>query len=250
MGVDFRLKQTEFAGFIRNPQAAPPLDVDGERMATYRELFFNNIISFLTSNFPVLHSLYDEQPWRQLAQDFYSQHRCQTPYFCEIAEEFIAYLQDQRQHTDDYPFLLELAHYEWVEMALAIAQEQPKFGGEDFASRVLEQPLALSPLAWPLVYQYPVQRICSEYLPIEAPEQATYLIVYRDGEDEVHFMQTTAFTFSLLQLIEQNPGTSGAWVLQQLAAAMPQLTPQQVLEFGGLTLQELAGKGILIPDNA
>jgi hypothetical protein len=37
----------------------------------------------------------------------------------------IAYLQNERKtNADDYPFILELAHYEWVEMALSIAQEE------------------------------------------------------------------------------------------------------------------------------
>lgn len=248
MAVDFKAKQAEFAGYIRNPrQAASPADVPSRRMAMYRELFFNNIDSFLASNFPVLRSLLNDSQWYELAQDFYSQHRCATPYFCEIAEEFLDYLQNQRQQPGDFPFLLELAHYEWVEMALSISQETPRFGDQDFAAEIMQRSMALSPVAWPLVYRFPVQRICSDYLPLEAPEQATYLIVYRDVDDDVHFMQTTGFGFGLLQWIEQNPGRSGEAALQALAAAWPQLSTQQLSEFGGQTLQQLAAKHILIP---
>jgi hypothetical protein len=92
-----------------------------------------------------------------------------------------------------------------------------------------------------------VQRICADFLPLEVPLQATYLIVYRDADDEVHFMQTTAFTFSLLQLIEQNPAIDGYAALQNLAGEMPQLSSEQLSEFGAQTLQELARKGIVIP---
>lgn len=248
MAVDFKAKQAEFAAYIRNPEQSPrPNDVAANRMAMYRELFFNNIDSFLSSNFPVLRSLLNDEQWQALAQDFYAVHSCTTPYFSEIAEEFLDYLQNQRQQAEDYPFLLELAHYEWVEMALSIAKDTPEFGDEGFAAEVMQRPLSLSPLAWPLAYRFPVQRICVDFLPVEVPEQPTYLIVYRDADDNVHFMQTTPLTFSLLQLIEQNPTFDGSAMLQALAGEMPQLSSQQLSEFGGQTLQELARKGIVIP---
>lgn len=248
MAVDFKAKQAEFAGYIRNPGQCPmPNDVAANRMAMYRELFFNNIDSFLSSNFPVLRSLLSDGQWQELAQDFYSVHSCTTPYFSEIAEEFLDYLQNQRKQPEDYPFLLELAHYEWVEMALSIAKEAPEFGDPQFVAEVMQRPLRLSPLAWPLAYRFPVQRICTDFLPLEAPEQATYLIVYRDAYDDVHFMQTTPFTFSLLQLIEQHPAIDGSTALQTLAGEMPQLSLQQLSEFGAQTLQEMARKGIVIP---
>lgn len=248
MSVDFKAKQAEFASYIRTQEhASLPDDVSPRRMAMYRELFFNNIDSFLAGNFPVLRSLLNDQQWQQLAEDFYARHRCSTPYFSEIAEEFIDYLQNQRQPADDYPFMLELAHYEWVEMALAIARDEPVYGGEQFVASVMQKPMALSPVAWPLIYRFPVQKICKDYLPLAAPEQPSYLIVYRDAEDDVHFMQTTAFTFSLLQLIEQNPAITGNTALQTLASETPQLSPQQLAEFGAQTLQELARKGIIIP---
>ena len=31
--------------------------------------------------------------------------------------------EDERDNEADFPFLLELAHYEWVEMALSIAKD-------------------------------------------------------------------------------------------------------------------------------
>lgn len=250
MTADFKAKQAEFAAYIRDPERfPPPADVDPRRMAMYRELFFNNINSFLSSNFPVLRAILPDADWQALAQDFYVYHRCQTPHFSEIAEEFLDYLQNERQETGDWPFLLELAHYEWVEMALAIARDEPVFGDGAFAAEVLNRKPMLSPLAWPLVYQFPVERIGPDFLPRTVPEQATYLIVYRDRSDEVRFMQTTPFTYALLQLIERHGGRlSGAAALQALSQELPQaLDPQSLMTFGGQTLQELAAKDILIP---
>lgn len=249
MSVDFKTKQAEFAAYIRDPNNCPvPNDVDPQRMAMYRELFFNNINSFLSSNFPVLRAILTDQQWQALAQDFFVQHRCQTPHFSEIAEEFLDYLQNQRDCRDDFAFLLELAHYEWVEMALSIAKDTPIFGDQAFVANILHRQLTLSPLAWPLVYQYPVERIGPNYLPQSAPEQPTCLIVYRDREDDMHFMQTTIHNFRLLQLIEQNSGLIGSDYLQALRAELPENMDQQnLLDFASKTLQEMAAKDILIP---
>jgi hypothetical protein len=249
MSVDFRAKQAEFASYIRAPDSRPvPGDVSPRRMAMYRELFFNNINSFLSSNFPVLRKILDDEQWLALAQDFYLQHRCQTPHFSEIAEEFLDYLQNERNAEGDLPFMLELAHYEWVEMALSISQAEPVFGNAEFVADVLEKRLALSPLAWPLVYRYPVEKIGPEFLPQVPPEQPSYLIVYRDRADDVHFMQTTAVTFRLLQVIQAQDSPLGERCLHTLAAELSQqIDPQTLMQFGLQTLQELAAKDILIP---
>ena len=64
MRVDFKAKQLEFAAYIRDPENNPlPADVQPQRMAMYRELFFNNIDSFLSANFPVLRTLLNDRQW-------------------------------------------------------------------------------------------------------------------------------------------------------------------------------------------
>jgi len=248
MAVDFRTTQSRFAAYIRDPDSnPPPVDVESRRMAMYRELFFNNIDSFIASNFPVLRTILSDGQWLELTQDFYARHRCDTPYFSEIAEEFLAYLQNERSNPDDYPFLLELAHYEWVEMALSIAKEAPALGDGDFLENLLRQRIALSPLAWPLLYRYPVQAIGPGFLPLEAPEQPTCLIVYRDELDQVHFLKTTGLTIRLLQILQDQGAMSGEACLQAVAAEFPQIDLQALMTNGFTILRELAEKGILIP---
>ncbi len=129
-------------------------------MGIYRDLFFNNITGFLSTNFPVLKSLYDEKPWQELCRDFYTEFRCHTPLFPEIPREFLRYLQDCRQdHQDDPPFILELAHYEWVELALSLDEAELDGIEANPDGDLLNGIPVLSPLAWPLSYQYPVHRI-------------------------------------------------------------------------------------------
>lgn len=247
MTVDFRRKQAEFAAYIRDPMRNPaPEDVAPERMAMYHELFFNNIDSFLSSNFPVIRKILPDEQWYALAQDFFAEHRCSTPHFSEIAEEFLDYLQT-RNKADDFPFLLELAHYEWVEMALAISPLEPQTAAPSFADEILVQKIIMSPLAWLLAYRFPVQQISPEFLPTSPPVQPTCLIVYRDADYTVHFVQPSPLTFRLLQLLEQNPNLTGENCLQALITETPQLNPQMLFAEGEQILKEVAGKGIILP---
>ena len=183
--------QTEFTAHIRDPdRQAVPDGIEDRRMKIYRELFFNNISSLLASNFPVLHRLLDDEAWEALVRDFYANHRSKTPLFPEIAREFLQYLQDEREeHSSDLPFLLELAHYEWVELALSLDERDTTDLAADRDGDPLQGVPVLSPLVWVLSYRFPVHRISPDFQPGSAPEQATHLLVYRNRADDVKFMQ-------------------------------------------------------------
>lgn len=243
--IDFKSKQAEFSAYIRNPDAHPcPADVAPERMQMYRELFFNNVESFLSSNFPVLHTLLAQQQWQQLVQDFFENHPCTTPYFSEIPEEFMLYLQSERPpNADDYPFMLELAHYEWVEMALSISQEtQPQT--PPVSPLQLTQKISLSPLTWLLAYQYPVHRISPDYLPSEAPEQPSYLAVYRNAEDNVKFIELAPMSFHLLQTLQNQQHAIS--IKQFLSEVLPENTDESLKNAAIEALQHFMEKNIIV----
>lgn len=245
MRVDFKVKQHEFAAYIRDPENNPaPADVKKQRMSMYRELFFNNIEGFLSGNFPVLRKILTDRQWFALAQDFFAKHLCKTPYFSQIPEEFLDYLQNERDNPDDLPFLLELAHYEWIEMALSIAKEEPVVNRQNL-DNLPEQTVALSPLAWPLVYQYPVQKIGPAFLPLEAPEQPTFLIVYRNKEDDVNFVEITPITYRLLEIVQEYESLLVEDCLKQVAEESNHADPEFIIAGGLQILKALAEKTII-----
>ena len=241
--VDFKAKQAEFSAYIRNPGTNPcPADIQPKRMQMYRELFFNNVDSFLSSNFPVLRKILSDTQWQQLAQDFFANHTCTSPYFSEIPEEFIAYLQNERvANTDDYPFMLELAHYEWVEMALSIAQESLT---ETKSQQItdLDQTISLSPLAWLLAYQFPVHKISPDYLPLQS-QQPSYLVVHRNCEDEVKFIELAPMSYHLLQTIQNQQPIS---VANCLTVVLPDNNPDESLKNSAIqALQQFIDKQLV-----
>tara|TARA_R110000868_G_scaffold392875_1_gene663708 strand:- start:21554 stop:22276 length:723 start_codon:yes stop_codon:yes gene_type:complete len=226
--------QYQFAAHIRDPEHnVKPSDVEDRRMKIYRELFFNNVEAFLARTFPVLKSVYSETQWQALAREFYSQHKCQTPYFNEIAQEFVLFLQHEHQADDDPAFMLELAHYEWMELALEIAEgEIEKTSHADWLTVVPQA----SPLLMVLQYQFPVHQISLEFQPTEAPSTPTFLAIYRNMDDEVKFMELNSVTARLLQFIQENEKQTGAELIQQLAE---EVQTQDIEKFTQQALEHL-----------
>lgn len=245
---DFIRQQHEFAGHIRNPEhQSPPPDIEDRRIAIYRELFYSNVESFVASAFPVLRSLMADDHWHSMVRDFFANHRCETPLFAEIAQEFLGYLHDERQPEEpDPPFMLELAHYEWVELAVSVSDEDRNAPPVDPNGDLLAGSPLVSPVAWNLSYRYPVHRIAPEFQPQAPGGGATHLVVYRDREDEVHFLEINAVTQRLLQLLKERPDATGLDILKIIASELQAADPESVVNAGARLLDDLKNRNILL----
>lgn len=198
--------------------------MEARRLTVYRELIFNNVASFLAGSFPVLHEIYGEEGWHALMRDFLVRHRAHTPLFPEMPREFLQFVERHRGvQAGDPPFLLELAHYEWLELVLMNHTAEPDF---DCPAPTHQQWLAHSPQMSPLAelhgYQFDVHRIRPDYQPTEPPEQPTFLVVYRDPKDKVRFLEANAVTARLLALISEHAEASGAALIDMIAGEMGQ----------------------------
>lgn len=218
----FKDVQYAFAGHIRDPEGMPaPSDVEDRRMAIYRELFFNNVKGMLATNFPVLHRLYGEERWVDLIRDFFIRHRSHTPLFPELPREFLRFVETCRgEEHGDPPFLLELAHYEWAELALQLDEGEIDAVECRREGDLLAQAPVISPVAWLLSYVWPVHHIRDDFQPTAPPAAPTHLMVFRQRNDKVRFMELNAVTARLLQLISENPERTGLQHLAALAAEM------------------------------
>jgi hypothetical protein len=252
VGESFQVGQFAFAAHLRDPAVNPaPADIEDRRVAIYRDLVYNNVESFLTGGFPVLRSLMSDANWHQLVRGFVRDHRCHTPYFLEISQEFLLYLREGKAHIpDELPFILELAHYEWVELALDVSPEvlpgvlpeQEHDSNQGVA--LLDACLQISPLAWRLTYSYPVHKISPDYQPLEAPEQPSSLVVYRGPDENVHFFETNAVTVRLLQLLEDGQ-LNARQALEQVALELQHPEPETLVTMGESIIQQLLELSII-----
>lgn len=248
MQPDFQAVQYAFAAHLRNPKENPAPDhIEDRRLQIYRDLFYNNVEGFLSGAFPVIRKLDSDQAWHARVRDFYTRHQASAPQFYRLAEEFLKYLETERgDHPDDPAFLQELAHYEWVELALSISEEVLTPDIADPNGDLIESAPVVSPLAWPLSYQWPVQKISPEHQPENAPEAPTYLVVYRTRQDEVRFMEINAVTARLLQLIEEHPARSGREQLLQIGEEIGYPEPTQMVEAGRAMLAQMRERDIIL----
>jgi hypothetical protein len=243
--MDFTELQLRFAAHLRDPEnVPPPPGIEPRRMDVYRELFFNNVASLLGGTFPVCRDILGEAAWRGLVRRFYANHRAHTPYFLELPAEFARWLGAGGANGPGLPpFLAELAHYEWVELALSVSDAEADAAGVDPRGDLLAGRPVVSPLAWPLAYRWPVHRLSPSYRPEAPGGLPTFLVVYRDPEGRVRFLETDAATARLLELLDAHPDETGAQVLARVAV---ELGGGEAAERGGAMLDGLRERGILL----
>ena len=195
----------------------------------------------------VLRSLYDDAGWAALVREFFDEYRCQTPLFPEIPREFLQYLQEQRrERSGDPPFLLELAHYEWVEIALGLDTRELDDIAADPGGDLLRGVPVLSPLAWPLSYRFPVHRIRPDFQPETPPEDATHLLVYRDRADKVRFTQLNSMSLLLVRLLQSEEPFTGLAALKRVAEQLAHPEPERIVASGGELLTGLRHRDIVL----
>ncbi len=247
----FKKFQYEFTAHLRDPENVPaPEGIEDRRIKIYRDLLYNNVEGFIASGFPVIRSIYSDENWHKMVRDFFAHHESHTPYFLEISQEFLAYLENEREpQPEDPQGLLELAHYEWVELALTVMDEDIDLATIDPNGDLLSGRPVLSPVAWPLAYTYPVHAMGPDFLPEQAPEQPTYIIVYRNRNDEVNFLEINPVTARLIGLLQEDDTLTGEQALAKIAQEMNHPNPDVVLKGGHEALEELQSYGIILGTN-
>lgn len=245
--IGFQDFQFAFTRHIRDPKTHPrPAGVSAQRMQVYNELLYNNLESFLLACFPVLRQLLGKRKWAQLVRDFFVEHRCHTPFFRQIPDEFVQYVQSERGiRENDPPFLLELAHYEWIELVLSVSNKEITPAQIDPTGDLAQTEPALNPVLAMLQYQYPVQRIGPKFKPQSPPPQPTYLLVFRDASFSVEFIEMNPVSARLVDLLQNNK-LSGEKALRQIAEELQHPDPQVVLQGGLEILRELRAAGAIL----
>lgn len=242
---EFRSAQLDFAAHIRNPKTNPrPQDIEPRRMQVYVDLFFRNIESFLASAFPVCKKILGDR-WLSLVREFVHVHPSESPYFLQISEEFMAFLS-HRGLRGLPPFILELAHYEWVELSLDVADAQiDAFDPHGELSGLL----LVTPYMRSLAYEFPVHQIGVDHQPERRPTLPTYLIVYRNAELKVRFIESNALTHRLLELLESHSAVDALRLIyDELVASGRVVSEDQVQQQGRRILSRLHEQGIILGD--
>jgi hypothetical protein len=221
------------------------VEMDAERAQVYRDLIFANLSTLLSGTFPVLIKILGDEQWRSLVRIFLRDYRARTPKFGEIAQEFVEFLASEPQALSEGtwpPFMVELAHYEWVEMALQQSDAEPLAPSD--VALILTRPLQVSPLAWSLAYAWPVHLVGPEFQPEEAPAQPTLLLVRRAADWNVKFSELSPLAWRLMQRIEEFPELNGRAQLEGLAVEAGASGSAGFMDSGAALLRQMHGEGV------
>jgi len=190
--------------------------------------------------------------WALLIRDFYSTHNSRSPLFPDLPKELLDYLATERNcnpHSDaeaDPPFLYELAHYEWAETGLALAEDPVPDPAIDPNGDLLEAHPVTSALAWLFSYNYPVNEIGKGNWPTAPAAKPYYYLLYRDTADKVQFIRLNTVSARLFELLESDMRLSGRDTLLHIATELQHPDPERVVDNGHGFLQQWRERNIIL----
>ena len=203
--ADLILRSTE-ADFRRDPAGfgaehglarrdADPFARQRDRYLLYRELARNNLLAPLENTFPVLRELLGPEAWSEATAAFLQDRPLASPYYRDIAPAFVAWLAETGWGSGRWPALLELAHYEWVE--LQITRWPDESVAMDMRDRPsLEARLVLDAAARVVSYGHAVHR-ATEADP-RPRSGVVHLLLHRDADGDFAVLELTGTTAALL----------------------------------------------------
>lgn len=289
--LNFQEQQFELARNIRTGATSSAVS---RRLNVYQDLFFNNIEGFCGNAFPVLKSVLPEPVWQAWVRSFLIHSQCSSPFFIDIAEEFLSFLNEtlkpvlelvedsktssraeawaellpeyqkldkqsqkliETVNLERYPWLLELAHYEWVELYVSTREPQKGLVKTDLDQLYQNKiSISLADAALPLAYQYPVQTIKVGHVE-RISSDLTTLLVYqswqRDSDTvlqgDTHFLHLDIVSVHLLHYL-QNQHVSYQKMLTFLQGQPLGLGLQQAQLHLHKALADFCERGVLIGD--
>ena len=243
----FIKEQHTFTQHMRDPENAPaPEGIESRRISVYTDLIFRNIENFIANSFPVLRQAIHDDGWHIILRGFLKKHISRTPYFPKLPLEFLNYLEQEQDEIELPAFCIELAHYEWIEISLSFDPREISFKNVDQNGDLLKGIPVLNLLAQPLIYQWPVHKISSNFVPKEKPDEPTYLIVYRDHLYDVGFIELNQIAAKLIEELQKNTDKTGEEILLDIAKQLQHPDPKVVIKGGFEVIQDFKKKDILL----
>ena len=233
--LEFQRYQLEFTAHIRNPKVnKKPAQVNDAGMAVYREIVFTNIFNAVSACFPVCVQVLGKNAWDKLVRQFFANYQATSPIFREIPQQFLQFLNT----VGNLPaYFQQLAHYEWVELAINTQQTEAEKLSKKM--NLLDEKPILAPAHMLLEYDYAVHKIAKRNLP--KTTKSTHLLVFRNSEFKVKFIELNPTTYQLLRLIQEN-NTTGKQALVRLAEDLQHPDANAVIQFGLEVLSDLANQ--------
>lgn len=199
------------AAHLRAPAAQPcPVELDTRAALLYRDMLADNFDAALRACFPIWIRCLGEANYLYWRDHFIAEHACRSPFFRQIPDEFMAYLsQNPDTLKARLPYALELAHLEWLELALSVAQtEELSDHTESKRQNPWTDVLQLNSAHALVQYAHPVHHLMMHPKFTEAPNldpNPVSLYLYRDRDEIVQMLEPDTLSLQILASLEASP---------------------------------------------
>lgn len=219
MQPELRGQQNAFTQCLRHPSITEmPVGVSPDRMAIYRELIRNNLLGFVESTFPVSASLLPQALWDSLCNDFVASARCKSPRFIDIPAHFLEHVaQLDWPQLAEYPWLEELMHFEWMELAVDVAETDEELTPDSIHSSASGWHVTAH--VWPMAYQWPVANWSASTTREDIEKGLQGVLFWRDQELRTRMLTTTPLTLALVDQLKAKPWQTTSQLVAWATAA-------------------------------
>jgi hypothetical protein len=199
--------QTSLAEFCRTGNYQNIPGVNETHVKQYRRLVFNVIDDTLITAYPLTRKLLSHKEWDDLVQEFFSTRNCSNPQIWKMPKELFEFLES-KEHVlvEKYPFLLDLLHFEWLEIELYMMEDEPLLAYSTEGD-VQEDAFYLNPELQILALQYPVHIKIAKEIITEDEGQYFVAIHRHPSNGKVIFTEINYAHLLLIDLLMQKPST-------------------------------------------
>lgn len=244
---EFMQLQRAFAAHLRDPAACPaPGQHESRRLDIYRHAVYFNVERFLRDNYPRVQRIMEEQAWSALVRDYLNRHIARANAFVDVPCEFLHYLEHERIAEDDPPFMVELAHFDWLETLVGADERQLDLTGIDPHGDLLAGVPCANPIMVLVTYRFPVHVIEPDYRPSAPPASATRIAAFRDPQNRYGFLDLNPAAARLLEWVIEGRGLSGDELIVAIGAELGLDDSAALHSAGGTILARMRERGAIL----
>jgi hypothetical protein len=255
-GLGILSQEKPWQSFLKTPDGQPLSGCDRARLFLYEELLFASVEDTLSSLFPVtVHFLKPE--WHALVEKYRRQFPNSSFQLYHVARDFPEFVQGLSHYMKKYPFLWDLALYEWLEIEVLNQEDEPlpsdlQLGFPAEASMLPVFMPVLNPIRRQHTFEYPIPAILTEASrreevgqgfdsfsidgkPVQPAE--TTMLIYRDSETfKARFFNLTPLTGAMIVVMAEHQSYEVSF--QTLHTSVPALAqvPYETLAQQGIGL--------------
>lgn len=172
------------------------LEAYKSQLLIYRGLARTALEDPLPDCFPITHALLEEADlWGDCLDAFLSSRSIQSPYYRDVNPAFVEWLATSGWGQERWPFLLQLAHFEYIEVEiLRWPDDPPPKGLKDIPAA--DSRVVFAGATRNLAYSYQVHKATKEDMEPEAGE--AFLLGYRDWEGDFFYSELSAHASAFL----------------------------------------------------